>query len=134
MLEYPTTRRWRILTNDGDPNLRVSPMYHSPPSIRHPKLDGTSERTKIGNYKQNTELKARTEINKVCRSNLKEGHGIVLDVVASGFGILHVLKAMAAFYRFLYESYDYHMVHVLWSILHGPYQNGPNRYYSPATT
>ena len=28
VLEYTTTRRWRILTNDGDPNLRVSPMYH----------------------------------------------------------------------------------------------------------
>ena len=58
-------------------------MLHSPTSIRHPKLNGTSERTKIGNYKHNIELKARTEINDVDRLNLKQGHDTVFDVVAA---------------------------------------------------
>ena len=42
-------------------------------------------------HKTEIEHKAKTEMNKIGGSNLKEGHGIVLDVVASGFGIIHVL-------------------------------------------
>ena len=36
---------------------------------------------------RNKKYKARTELNKVGRSNLKDDHGSVLDGVASGFGI-----------------------------------------------